>query len=247
MLTLLKWFFDKLDFIRLAEAIHRHRNRKAAAQLYSVLVQAYEILEIYALLLDELADGLRSYEATDERHYYQLNPARVRCLLRRQASNLEVLDTLIRDLRDELRILDNEFVEMWSELLPGKFGILLEAESLLSEGRLPLSECGPENFPATRAGQYRTLWFTSQKPDGDRHEIEKYLYGWNGHDKEVIDVNVYDGEAFYGELEKYFKEQQPRKKLAELQEVTSRYRDVMLQQFSLEDVLVELGSVRRHC
>lgn len=246
MLELLKFVLEKLDFIKLAEAIHRQRNRKAAAQLYLALIQAYEVLEIYRVLLDELTAALKGREVGDEHHHYYLNPSRVGTLLTRQASNLEVLDKLIRDLREELRIVDDEFAEMWAQLIPGKFGILLEAERLLLDGRLPVSEGGPENFPAAESGQYRSLWFTPQSPDEDRAQVEKYLYGWDGREKEIVDVNIFDGEKFYTELSRYLREEKPYQRLAELEKVTKRYRKALLEHFTLEDVLAEIGNVRRH-
>ncbi|WP_146142943.1 hypothetical protein [Halomonas sp. ND22Bw] len=104
MLELLKFVLEKLDFVKLAGAIRRQRNRKAAAQLYSVLIQAYEILEVYRVLLDQLSEVLKDREVSDKQHRYYLNTRRVGSLLKRQASNLGVLDLLIRDLRDELRV-----------------------------------------------------------------------------------------------------------------------------------------------
>ena len=89
------------------------------------------------LLLDELRAALESCQRADNRHRFHLNPDRIVYLLGRQASNLEVMETLTFDLMDELRVLDNKFAEAFRSLIPGKCGILFEAEGLLAEGVFP--------------------------------------------------------------------------------------------------------------
>jgi hypothetical protein len=51
----------------------------------------------------------------------------------------------------------------------------------------------PEHCPASVRGDYRTLWFTSSAPQEDRKEIEKYLYGYTGKEKTIVDVNIMMG------------------------------------------------------
>lgn len=246
MLELIKIFLEKIDFLAIAEALRKRKNRLLAARLHVILVQSYEIIELYRILLDELREALESHRRTDDRNRFYLNPARIASLLDRQASNLQVMETLTIDLMDDLRILDNRFAEAYRNLLPGKFGILFQAQGLLVGGRLPLVESGPQHFPATEGGEYRTLWFTWDAPQEDRKEIEKYLYGWNGQEKTIVDVNIHDGDAFFRELDRYFEEENPMKRLREIEELTENYRNVLLQNFSVEDLLSEIGKIRRH-
>jgi hypothetical protein len=246
MLELIRFFLEKINFLAIAKVLEKHKNRRVAARLHVILVQSYEIIELYRVLLDELKAALQSHQRADDRHRFFLNPGRIAYLLDRQASNLQVMETLTFGLMDELRILDNKFAEAYRSLLQGKFGILSMAQALLSEGRLPLVESGPQMFPATVDGEYRTLWFTSEAPKGDRKEIEKYLYGWDGKEKTVIDVNIHDGDAFFQELNRYFEEEEPMKRLREIEELTENYRDVLLQYFSVEDLLTDIGKIRRH-
>jgi hypothetical protein len=246
MLELIKFFLEKIDFLAIAEVIRKRKNRQLAARLHVILVQSYEIIELYRVLLDELRAALESHRRSDEHHRFYLNPARIASLLDRQSSNLQVMETLSLELLDELRVLDNKFAEAYRSLLPDKFGILFQARGLLAEGRLPLVESGPENFPASVEGDYRTVWFTWEAPKEDRQEIEKYLYGWNGREKTIIDVNIHDGDAFFRELDRYFEEQNPVKRLREIETLTDSYRDVLLRNFSVEDLLSEIGKVRRH-
>ena len=243
---LIKFFLEKIDFLAITEALRKRKNRRVVARLHIILVQSYEIIELYRILLDELRAALESYQFADDQHRFFLNPARIASLLERQASNLQVMETLTIDLMDELRILDNKFAEAYRSLLLGKFTILFEAQGLLTGGRLSLVESGPQHFPATVHGEYRTLWFTSEVPQEDRRQIEKYLYGWNGQEKTVIDVNIHDGDAFFRELERYFEEEDPMKRLHEIEELTENYRDVLLKSFSVEDLLSEIGKIRRH-
>jgi hypothetical protein len=246
MFELLKAFLLKIDFLTIAELLRKRKNRRMAAALHLILVQSYEIIEVYRILLAELQAVLESRERDRDAHRLALNPARIAALLSRQSSNLEVMDTLTNELMNELRVLDSRFAETYRSLFPGKFGILFHAQTLLASGRLPLAETGPEHFPASVQGDYRTLWFTWSAPEGDRREVEKYLYPQTGTEKAVVDVSVHDGDAFFRELLRYFENEQPLKRLREIETLTERYRDILLQHFSLEDLLSEIGTVRRH-
>jgi hypothetical protein len=246
MLELLKFLLDKLDFVSVAEAVRKRGNRRAAARLHLILVQSYEIIELYDILLDELRAAIDGYENVDGRYRFHLNPSRVSSLLARQSSNLAVMDTLVIDLLDELRVLDNQFAETYQNIMLGKFGILFEAENLLAGGRLPLAETNPREFPASSDGAYRTLWFTAEPPEEDRQEVEKYLYGWDGQEKTVLDVNIHDGDAFFDAIREYFRTENPVSKLEYLKSVTEGYREVLLSTFTLEDLLAEIPKVRRH-
>lgn len=246
MLELIKLLLEKIDFLAIAEALRKRKNRQGASRLHLILVQSYEIIEIYDILLHELRSALESHQRIDDRHRFSLNPAYISSLLERQSSNLQVMETLTIDMMDELRILDNKFAEAYRSLFPGKFSILFEAQGLLAGGRLPLVESGPQHFPASVQGEYRTLWFTPKAPKEDRREIEKYLYGWNGKEKTIVDVNIHDGDIFFLELKRYFDEENPIKRLSEIEELTENYRDILLKNFSVEDLLSEIGKVRRH-
>ena len=246
MLELLKVFLEKIDFLAIAEALRKRKNRRIAAQLHVILVQSYEIIELYRVLLDELSAALKSHQRRDDQHRFELNPHRVAALLSRQSSNLSVMVTLTSDLMGELRILDNRFAEAYQSIFPGKFSILFEAEQLLAEGRLPLAESGPDRFPANANGEYRALWFTPDAPKEDRQQLEQYLYGWNGREKMVVDVNVHDGDAFFMELQRYFVDDDPVGRLQAIEVLTEKYRDALLQNFNVEDLLGDIGKVRRH-
>ncbi|MGP9677413.1 hypothetical protein ACT3TC_02030 [Halomonas sp. AOP27-A1-41] len=247
MLELLKFLLEKLDFLSIAEAVRKRGNRRAAARLHLILVQSYEILELYSILLEELQAALESHEVVCERHRFHLNPSHVSSLLARQSSNLAVMETLTHDLLDELRMIDNEFAEAYRRLMPGKFGILFDAEWLLASGRLPLAETEPSAFPASTDGAYRTLWFTPDPPKEDRRELEKYLYGWNGREKTVLDVNIHDGDAFFEAVREYFRTEDPEGRLKDLKKATEDYREVLLSTFTTQDLLADISKVRRHC
>jgi hypothetical protein len=152
MLELIKLFLEKLDFVAIAKALRGRKNRRAAARLHLVLVQVYEIIELYGVLLDELEAALKTHQRSNELDRFFLNPARVEALLGRQGSNLEVLETLSIDLLAELRILDNRFAEAIKELVPGKASILSSARGLLADARISLSESGPDVFPSDALG-----------------------------------------------------------------------------------------------
>lgn len=246
MLELLKFFLQKVDFLAIAEMSRKHKNRKMAAQLHLILVQSYEITELYQVLLDELQAALESHQRVGSRENFFLNPSRIASLLERQASNLEVMEHLTYELMDELRILDNQFLEAYRSIFPGKFGILFEAKSLLSKGRLPLGESQPNYFLATPEGEYRTLWFTWEKPTEDRESIEKDLHGFSGREKVVIDVNIHDGNIFFNELARYFDKENPINRLYEIKILTENYKKILQQSFSIEDILSDIGKVRKH-
>lgn len=246
MLELIKFFLEKLDFLAIAEFLRKRNNRKAAARLHLILVQSYEIIELYRTILDELKAALGSHERQDDRHRFYLNPARMANLLQRQASNLDVMENLTIDLLGELKVLDHRFEKAYRDLLPGKFGILFRAQGLLASARLPINEDDTSYFPSAEDGKYRTLWFTSEKPEENREETEKYLYGWNGREKDVVDVNLHDGDAFFRLLAWYFTTNNPYDLLEELERITESYKQALIDNFSLEEIISDIGSVSRH-
>lgn len=246
MLTLLNFFLEKLDFLSIAEAVRKQKNRRAAACMHLILIQSYEIIELYSILLNELQAAQTAREAVGEANRFHLNSSRISSLLSRQSTNLGVMETLTHDLLGELRVIDNRFAEIYRSLMPGKFSILFEAERLLSSGRLPLAESEPSVFPASVDGTYRTLWFSPDKPGTDRREVERYLYGSDGPEKAVLDVNIHDGEAFFDAVREYFRYENPMGRLQNLRDATERYREVLLSNFTIEDLLADISKVRRH-
>lgn len=246
MLTLLKEFLGKLDFFTIVEALRKRKNRQIAARLHLILVQSYEIVELYRILLDELKAALKSHQSSGDSHKFYLNPLRVANMLARQSSNLEVMEVLVLDLLAELRILDNDFAETYRSLIPGKFGILFEAQHLLDNGRLSIAEGDLARFPTNAEGEHRRLWFTGRKPSkAERKRTREYFH--TRPDERVIEVNVHDGDAFFAELRRYFEDDKPYHTLKEIEKLTERYRKVLLQHFTIEDLLGDIGKVRRHC
>lgn len=246
MLTLLKIFLQKLDFVAIAEFLRKRNNRRAAARLHLVLVQSYEIIELFEIILDELRAALESHRQTDSAHRFFINPDRIATLLQRQASNLNLMEFLTIDLLSEIQILDTRFEQAFRALFPHKFGILWEAQTLLSSARFPLNEDGVETFPAARDGVYRTVWFTSEAPTENRNDVEKFLYGWTGTPKEVVDINLRDGDAFFRLLDWYFTSNNPYERLNELKTLTECYKQALISNFSLEEILSDIGSISRH-
>jgi hypothetical protein len=246
VIGLLTVLYRNLDFFKIARFVHERRDRLHAARLHLVLVQSYEILELYSVLLEELHAALESHTATAEGHKFYLNVPHLSSLLARQASNISIMESLTVDLLSELRVLDNEFVETYRSIIPGKGSILFEAEVLLSSSRLPLAATGPGEFPASADGSYRTLWLTDVKPQEDRRQIEKYLYGYDGQDRVVVDVRPDDGDIFFEELGRYFREQDPQKQLQELRVLTEQYKQALMETFTAADLLADIGKVRRY-
>ena len=246
MLELLKFFFEKLDFFAISAELKKRHHQRIAARLYVILVQAYEIIELCRILLDELSAALDSHQRQEDSHRFRLNPSRIAFLLSRQASNLVVMETMTSDLIDELRILDNSFAQAFRDLVPGKQGILFEAQCLLEEGRLPLAETGPEKFPENGRGEYRTLWFSHREPSEARQEEISSAYLQDTRGRSVIDVNLHDGDAFFQELDRYFREENPLERTRALEALADRYKGALLQNFKLEDLIGDIGKIRRH-
>lgn len=246
MIELLRFFLEKLDFLAIAEFLRRRNNRKAAARLHLVLVQSYEIIELYRIILNELKDALESYERHDDSYRFYMPPAWIASLLQRQSSNLEVMDHLAYELLNEIRILDNRFEQAFRDIIPHKFGILFEAQGLLSSARLPLNEDDVRVFPAAADGTYRTLWFTEDAPEEDRHEAEKYLHGWYGTQKKIVDINIHDGDEFFRILKWYFETNNPYERLKVLEDVTASYRQALIENFTLEEILSDVGTISRY-
>jgi hypothetical protein len=247
VLELMTFVLEKVDFLELCSAVKNRNNRKAAARLHLILVKSYEFIELYKVILDELKAALESHEKNDATHKFYLNPHRMEILLSSQAKNVETMEVLIGGLLDEVKLLDNKFADAYKRLFPGKAGILFDAEWLLRSGRVPLNESkNIDNFPADEQGVYRTAWITGEKPTEDRKELEKYLYGWDGKDKEVIDVNLHDGNKFFEKLKWYFETQNPYKTLKELSTLTESYKQALVENFKLDEILSDIGKVRQY-
>lgn len=246
MLEIIRFFIEKIDFLHIAQIARQRKDRLTAARLHLILVQSYEIIELYRVILDELESALKAHRKTESGYRFHLNEHRISALLLRQSSNLEVMETLTDDLFFELRTLDNNFLKAYRQLFPGKGAILNAASALLANARLPLAETGPGTFPMTGRGDYRTLWLTRDGAKHDRREIEKYLYGHNGKDKQVIDVALSDGDAFFEVLTDYLENQKPREKLASIEALTDNYRLVLEQNFTASELLSDIGKVAKH-
>ncbi|MDR3474379.1 MAG: hypothetical protein P4M09_22245 [Devosia sp.] len=245
MLELFKVVLDKLNPLAIATALRGRNNRQAAARLFLILVYADEVLELQEVLLRELEAALRSHRKVAGADQYFLNGAYIAGLLQRQASTLEVLEVLMFDLDAELRIIDPRFAAAFKAIFPGKFSILFDAQNLLSSGRLPLSEAGPDVFPADQAGVYRTLWFTWEAPVEDRAVTERLLHGWTGEDKQVVDVNPHDGERFFIELQRYLQTELPFERLSAQRAAVDGYRRALIESFTIEELLSDIGAVKR--
>src|SRR5437867_9702593 len=102
MFELMKAFLQKIDVLAIAEVLRKRKNRRIAGALHLILVQSYEVIELYRLLLEELRAALESHGHTVDAHRFILNPERIAALLSRQSSNLEVMETLTKDMMDEL-------------------------------------------------------------------------------------------------------------------------------------------------
>jgi tetratricopeptide (TPR) repeat protein len=245
MLTFLKWVFDHIDFVKIAEMQRGRANRKAAARLHLVLVTAYDIIETYEALLETLEKALVSYRVDGDRHIININSYWTAGVLRRQADNLMKMDRLLRDLYAEVKLLDPAFERTYREIFSGKFGIMFEAQMLLSQGRLPTHEDHPMP-PGDQPGlTYRTLWLGEIDPGTDREKERKYLHPINGTEKDVIDVHSSDGLAFAKELKRYFEIEKPYDRLDELRQAADTYKQALAANLTLSDVLAEIGSIKR--
>ncbi|WP_066793686.1 hypothetical protein [Sphingomonas soli] len=245
MLALLKWLFEHIDFVKIAELQRGRNNRKVAARLHLALIAAYEIVDVQETLLDILNAALKSYRKDGDRHIISVNAHWTANLLRRQADNLEKLDRLLRDLYAEIRLLDPSFEANYRAMFPGKFGILFDAQYLLWQARLPIGEDHPVPWMDGDGLVYRTLWLGPLEPDKDRDEERRYLHPVNGTEKDIIDVHASDGTAFMVELERYFEVEKPFERLAALKESAESYKQALTEHLSLSDVLAEIGNLKR--
>ena len=150
MLELLRFLLEKLDFVAIADAARKRGNRRAAAQLHLILVQSYEIVELYGVLLDELRAALEGHQRADDGHRFLLNPSRIAHLLVRQSSNLSVIETLIGGLLDELRILDNAFAEAYREIILANAVFCLRRRACSPKGDFPSRKQVLTPFPPLR-------------------------------------------------------------------------------------------------
>jgi hypothetical protein len=246
MLTLLKYLFEKLDFAPIVEMLRQRNNREMAAQLHLVFVKACEILDLHKAILSDLNEAIQSHKRSDDAHTFKINPHRMIWLLQRQAANFEDMDFLVGKLTHALRILDPVLWRLYRDIEPGKAGILFDAQLILSNGRLPAVEQSVRELCVDENRKYRTLWFGEISPEENRQEMEKYLHGDDGRKKYVIDVNVRDGDRFFTELDRYFVSYEPLRRLQELDNHIENYRRILIDNFSVSDLLSDIRRVGRN-
>ena len=240
MLSLLQWFLQKIDLLKVAEFLRTRNDRSATAKLYYVLVVTYDIIDIHEILLDELQAHLNAHRNEDAPRFW-INPARIAKLLSIQADNIDKLSTLTSQLYVQLRAISKDFKKVVDEVFSGKFGVLWSLSNLLQQGRLPTGDISRR---ITNQPNYRTLWFTWDPPSEDRSDIEKYLHGDSGQGKFVIDANTHDGEVFFRELERYLREERPFEKLKQLKDAAEELRQALETTFDVKDIISELGRVK---
>ena len=240
MLNLLQWFFEQIDFVRVAEFIRGRNNRLAAARLLKAVVIAYDIIEIYEILLDELGAASESYGHPSTSQSFELNQYRVSALLLTQMDNLDQLETIVTELYDELRLLDAGFEKTYRHLCRGKFPILWDAHVLLAESRLPLEMPTPDED--WRTAGLRALSFDHSTDEADRVPAWDFVYGTGS--TEGVDVHVNDAREFFQELDRYFRESEPYAQLGELRQSADRFKEALLQHLEISDLLTDLGNLR---
>ena len=64
--------------------------------------------------------------------------------------------------------------------------------------------------------------------------------------KPTVVANFTNPEEFFSELEKYFSELRPLERLNNIERLTESYKKTLLENFSLEEIIGEISSVRRH-
>ncbi|RKE42418.1 MULTISPECIES: hypothetical protein [unclassified Sphingomonas] len=245
MLSFFMSVLKSLDFVKLSEFQRGRNKRKVSARLHLILVTAYDIIEVFEELIKLLEKSLKEYRRDGNRYIMSINPSWTESLLRRQADNLGKLDRLVRDLYAEVRVLDPAFEKTYRDLVPSKFGIFFEAQQLLWQGRLGTHEDHPVPYSRTAGLTYRTLWLSEIPKDHDRQQDIKYLHADDGMERSVIDVNMKDGEPFFRELARYLEEERPHQRLIALRETAETYKQALMENLSLEDVLLELGRLNR--
>ena len=167
-------------------------------------------------------------------------------LLQQQSDNLDKLDHLFRDLYAEMQLIDPDFQRTYRNMFSGKFSVLLDAQHLLSSGRLPIHEDHPLPWTDTYDLTYRTLWFSPESLPKDRDRQRQYLHGYTGQAKQVVDVHVSDGDPFFAQLERYFELENPAQRLQDLKTAAASYRQALEMHLTLSEVLAEIGTITRY-
>jgi hypothetical protein len=235
-----------MDFLSIAEFSRKRNNRMVAARLHLVLSQSYEIIEIFRILLDELKKAMDSHMRVNENHRFSINPHRIASLLHRQASNLEIMEILTTELLDEIRILDHRFEQIYRHISPGKFGIMFRAQGFLMSARFPLVEDSMKVPPPNADGTYLALQFTWEISTEDPPEAEEHYYVGFGPAKRVVDVRIDEADEFFRALKWYLENCKPYERIRELEEITECYKQALIKNFTLEEILTDISKVKRH-
>jgi len=242
--TILKCL-EKVDFLKLSEALRGRNNRQAAARLFLALTITYEIIEIFEVLVADLKCALESNRRSENACHFTLNPYRISELLKVQADNLGRLDHVLGDLYQEIRILSPEFERTLRQMGFGtKFTALLEAQIMLADACWPLNDEFLQPRPDMEPTVFKLLTFSSEVPSNDWDAKSSYGHAWAGTAHVVVDIPIQGKETFFEAIGEYFTQSDPFGRIERLRATAETYRAALEKHFTLSDLLSDIGSVK---
>jgi hypothetical protein len=211
------------------------RKREIAAQLFLLYVRLNEAM----LAADDIISSLEMYVYRMGRHLahgddaYALTAGRwVASKVQHQVTNLERIDQLLHDRKIILQILDSDSYNRLFPLLDHKFGALTYLLRVMREGSLPLSLSKED---------WETLMDVGRDQSTLHHVMIDLHPGWR---QGTVSTATEWGQETYERVVAYLQGRQPREQIAEMRAVLSSLREVLERNFSIADVLVEVGDKR---
>lgn len=237
MIDLIKTLVDTLTQIipRISEMRTDKRRQEIGAGLFILYVRMNETL----LVADDIIASLETYAERMRRHLNSGDDAYALTAgswiinkIEHQITNFERIDELLHDKRALLQIIDAESYNRLFPLLDHKFGAISYLLRIMRSGSLPLSLSSED-------------WATMMSVGRNQSALHRVMHDlrpcWR--ENELSTTTEWEREV-YDKVVAYLQEREPRKQITEIRAALSSLREALERNFSITDILPEVGDRR---
>lgn len=218
---ILEAFFTKTDFSDLSEEYKKKQLRKIGADLFLLYVHVYEMVSCGENIVNSL-------EHFVERKDPQAGKWMRRMVIEQRMNLIKLMEDIQR-LRHLLIVLDPESWKKLSFLFYDKKNLLDELINLMEDGSFPLIESTESDIrKLIENSQGREKYITEQKL---YQEMENNL---------ILSTVPWD-ENIFEKIREHLEKRNPRRQLEQIRAVLQKIRIVLGNNFSIQDVLLEIS------
>jgi hypothetical protein len=238
MIDLIKTFV--VTFTQAIPRIQKIKTNQERRKLGTALFILYVRLNEATLAAHSIIGSLEVYVARMRKHLdhgndvYALTAGHwIAGEVQHQITNFERLHELLYTNKELLQIVDAQSYNHLMPLLDRKFGALMTLLQIMGSGSLPLSPS---------AGDLEIL---AQFGRGDQSALGRAMRDLDPQWREnSLSITMQWGEEVYDKVVAYLQDRDPRQQLAEIEASLSSLREALVSNFSLADILLEVGDTR---